>query len=211
MRAIGFVTTLALATFSGSALGGELEKAREEPAIENGAAPAREPDHAFDVLVPTLHTLGLFTLQRTAEAVLWPDPFAKFEDWGAHYEEAYTKPPLFDSKAPPFEWDHDHWVTNVVGHGLMGSELYLRARQCQFGWGGSLLFAASASTLWEYGFEANGVRPSAQDLIYTPLMGLALGELRYFVWRSARGSSKNVLRAVVDPFGEIERALGTPC
>ncbi len=182
------------------------------PPASATATPARpESDERLIFSVPVLHTLGLFTLQRVAESILFPKPFSEFEDWGAHYEEAFTKPPLFDSRERAFQWDHDHWTTNLLGHGLMGSELYLRARHCHFGWAGSLLFTTSASVVWEYGFEANGVRPSAQDLIYTPLMGMALGELRYFVWKSAGGSTKNVVRAIFDPFGELERALGTPC
>lgn len=42
-------------------------------------------------------------------------------------------------------------------------------------------------------------------------MGLALGELRYFIWNEAGGKARGVLRAIVDPFGEIESALGTKC
>ncbi len=149
------------------------------------------------------------------ETYLYPDPFARPEHFVAHYEEAFTMPPIFDRERPFLRWDGDPLVINVLGHGLFGSELYLRARQCRFGWAGSLAFAAATSALWEYGFEANGVRPSAQDLVYTPLMGLALGEARYAVYQLAAGlgarPARAVVRAVVDPFGELERAAGTGC
>jgi hypothetical protein len=69
--------------------------------------------------------------------------------------------------------------------------------------------------VWEFGFEGNGVRPSLQDLVYTPLMGLAFGELRFAAWTAAgqlkRSTERRVLRAVFDPFGELERAVGTVC
>jgi hypothetical protein len=154
------------------------------------------------------------TGMRVAEAVLWPDPFARLGDAGAHYEEAFTKPPVFDPRKPAFRWDGDPLVINVVGHALFGSELYLRARQCRFGWAGSLAFAAATSALWEYGIEGSGTRPSAEDLIYTPLAGAFLGELRLVAHRAAANlpqGAAGLVQSLVDPFGELERAAGADC
>lgn len=181
------------------------------PATATSPAAAAPPD----IVVPALHGLALMTLMRATETVLWPDPFARPQHFGAHYEEAFTKPPILDTRQPFMRWDSDPLFVNVVGHGLFGSELYLRARQCRLGWGGALAFAAATSAVWEYAFEANGVRPSAQDLVYTPLMGLALGEARYALHRAARHLAspvaRGVVRAALDPFGELERAAGTDC
>ena len=178
------------------------------------ATPAKE--HAAWAPV-VLHATALFWVQRKTEAMLYPNPFASTDLTfiGARYKEAFTKPPLFDAHARAFEWDHDRWPINVIGHGLMGSELYMRARTCAFGWGGALAFTAGASVVWEYVFEGNGVRPSAQDLVYTPLAGLVLGEGRYQAWRAA-GSFTNpttraVVRTLIDPFGQLERRFGSPC
>ena len=88
------------------------------------------------------------------------------------------------------------------------------AQPCHLGWLGALAFTTAASTAWEYGFEANGVRPSAQDLVYTPLAGLVLGEGRFQLVKGLhhrQGGLADVLRWVVDPFGELERAAGSPC
>ncbi len=154
---------------------------------------------------------------RLTEAVIWPDPFAEtsLSRAGESYEEAFEKPPKWDSHARFLEWDGDPWYVNGIGHALFGSELYLRARTCQNGVLGAFLFAAAGSTLWEYGFEANAVRPSGLDLWYTPTAGLILGEARYAAWASARtlrdGGWRSVFTTVLDPFGELERALGTPC
>lgn len=187
-------------------------RARSE---EPKSAGLDEPDPRAEWTPPLLHTLALFSVQRVAEAWLWPEPFARVDEFGKHYIDAFTKPPLFDPSRPAFQWDGDSAFLNVAGHGLMGSELYLRARTCSFGWAGSFAFAAGASAVWEYAFEGNGVRPSAQDLVYTPLAGMALGELRYFGWTRVRseGASPKVrwLRYVLDPLGEFERALGSPC
>ncbi|MBX3224312.1 MAG: DUF3943 domain-containing protein [Labilithrix sp.] len=179
------------------------------------AAAAREVSPPPDVVVPAVHGLALMTVMRATESVLWPDPFARTQWFGARYEEAFTKPPVFDARQPFMRWDGDPLVINVLGHGLFGSELYLRARQCRLGWGGALAFATATSAVWEYAFEANGVRPSAQDLVYTPLMGLALGEARYLLHRAAgtieSSPTRSVVRAVLDPLGELERAAGAPC
>ncbi len=173
------------------------------------------PSAAPDIVVPALHGLALMTVMRATETVIWPDPFARPQGFGANYEAAFTQPPKLDTRQPFMRWDGDPLVVNVVGHGLFGSELYLRARQCRLGWGGALAFAAAPSAVWEYGFEANGVRPSAQDLVYTPLIGLALGEARYVLHRAAgevkSPAARGLTRAVLDPLGELERALGTGC
>lgn len=178
------------------------------PAPPEAIAPALQPTRAPNIVVPAFHGVALMAVMRTTESMLWPEPFARPAQFGDHYKDAFTKPPIFDTREPFMRWDGDPLVVNTVGHGLFGSELYLRARQCRFGWAGSLAFAAATSALWEYGFEANGVRPSGVDLVYTPLAGMALGELRYFLHHA---SGSRVVKAVVDPFGELERAAGSDC
>ena len=176
------------------------------------AAPAEPKPY---LVVPIFHGLALMTVMRVSESFLYPDPFSRTEHFAAHYREAFTKEPLFDGSRRAFEWDGDSWTINVIGHGLFGSELYLRARTCHLPWYGALAFTGAASTLWEYGFEGNGVRPSALDLVFTPLAGMALGEARHLLWRSAGTVSgpvlRTVLRAAVDTFGEAERAFGAGC
>ena len=167
--------------------------------------------------IPTVHALGLMTAMRATEAVLWPDPFAetRLERIGARYRAAFSDPPVWDSDQPPFQWDGDPWVINVVGHGLFGSELYLRMRMCHNDILAATAFTVAGSTLWEYGFEANGVRPSAQDLVYTPASGLVLGELRLWLWRLGAEAPDatwgRVLSWIADPLGELERAAGSGC
>ena len=192
-----------------------------EPIAPPPALPVAEPvtpapaEPKPDLVVPLAHVTALMTVMRVTETFLWPDPFARTEHFGAHYEEAFTMPPVFDGSRRFFEWDGDPWYINSLGHGLFGSELYMRARTCRLPWYGALAFAAASSTVWEYGFEANGVRPSALDLIYTPLSGMALGEARYQTWRAAKSIRSPALRATVralmDPLGETERALGSGC
>ena len=199
-------------SLSGS-LAGAQPAASPSAASHAAPAPEAEPDESW--LVPSLHSLGLMTVMRATETYLWPQPFAETNRFGHHYREAFTRPPLWDGSRGFFEADGDRWQLNVIGHGLFGSELYLRARVCQKPVWQSLLFAAGASTVWEYGFEGNGVRPSALDLVYTPAAGLLLGEGRFQIWRAARrlapGAARTILKAAFDPLGEVERSLGSPC
>ncbi len=172
--------------------------------------------HAESWLVPTLHGVTLLAAQRVGAMLLWPRAFS-LEDGDRNLRflrEAYTMPPKFDPSRRFFEWDGDRWTINLVGHGLMGSELYLRARQCGHGALASLAFTFAASAVWEYAVEVYNARPSANDLVWTPLGGALLGEMRLVTWEAAASLPRvwrHVVRAVVDPFGELERAAGSPC
>jgi hypothetical protein len=167
--------------------------------------------------LPVVHALAVMTGMRIGAAVIWPDPFADLgiARMADSYQRAYTEPPRWDSNRDAFEWDGDPWPVNVIGHGLFGSELFLRARTCGKSRAEALVFTTVASALWEYGFEASAVQPSALDLVYTPAAGLVLGELRYAGWSAAADirdrTWRGVLRAVLDPLGEFERALGAEC
>jgi hypothetical protein len=166
--------------------------------------------------IPILHASGQLAAQRVGAMILWPEAFSLSDtgrDW-RFLKDAYTNPPKFDPHARWFEWDGDRWQINVIGHGLMGSELYLRARTCGHDVLASLGFAAAASATWEYAIEVWNARPSLNDLIWTPLAGMALGELRFVIWKGARTfapAPRVLVRAVVDPFGSLERWIGTRC
>lgn len=185
----------------------------ETPPPASDTAGSRAPNLA----VPTLHATALMTVMRLSEAWLWPDPFAETRAKVIlkRYREAWTRPPKWDSQRAAFEWDGDPWTINVIGHGLFGSQLYLRPRQCAHPVWGSFLFATAASTIWDYGFEASGVRPSGVDLWYTPLAGALLGEARYAGWQLAESIAnptwRQITRVLLDPLGELERALGSAC
>lgn len=178
--------------------------------------PWQRPGGSRSWLVPTLHAAGLLTAQRAAAMLIWPHAFslADGDRNERRFVEGWTLPPRVDARRNFFQWDGDAWGINFAGHGLMGSEVYLRARQCGQGVLPSILFTAAASAVWEYGVEVFAARPSVNDLIWTPLGGAFFGEVRLALWSlSARlpRAAATVLRVVVDPFGEVERALGSPC
>jgi hypothetical protein len=171
----------------------------------------------FELLTPTWHSLGLMTGMRLTEAWLWPNPFAetRLGVLGEHYGDAFSRAPKWDSDRSAFEWDGDRWQINVLGHAAFGAELYYRPRRCGASPWLALGFAALGSAVWEYGFEANGVRPSALDLWYTPAAGAVLGEARFWGYKAAGKIhapwARTTVQVLLDPFGELERTLGAPC
>ena len=76
--------------------------------------------------------------------------------------------------------------------------------------------AAGTSALWEYGIESFSKRPSAIDLVSTPVIGALLGEGRVQAQRwlrqRPRGFWRRLGEIVIDPLGEGERVVvGTRC
>lgn len=193
------------------------EEAR--PRLTSDAPLLSTPSRQERWLVPTLHTVGVIGVMRGSLSVLWPEHFdpLRFEQMGAQFNASWSGPPDFRSERSLIESDGDPWILNTVGHGLFGSEVYLRFRQC-----GHRPFAAAASTTvastaWEYGVEAFHKRPSGIDLVWTPLIGSLFGEARYQLYQLLRGDpsreeGRSALLFLVDPFGEAERrVLGTDC
>jgi Domain of unknown function (DUF3943) len=164
------------------------------------------------------HTAGVLLGMRLGAAVLWPADYGVGALGGApaHLRDAVSRPPVFRTDHPLLESDGDPWTINVFGHGLFGSEVYMRSRQCGGGPLEAFAWTAGAAIAWEYALEGTAKRPSAIDLAWTPIVGgLVLGELRFRAHRGLRGDNpgavRRVLRAVVDPLGSLERAAGTRC
>lgn len=114
--------------------------------------------------------------------------------FGQHLKQAYTMPPV---------WDKDRWVVNYIGHPVQGAVFFnsLRSQDCSF-WA-SAGFAVFHTLLWEYGIEAVNERPSAQDLITTPVAGIALGELFHFLTKKMQrggfSTGEKVLVTLINP------------
>ena len=184
------------------------------------ARPAEPTPSAGRWTVPVLHSVGVVLGMRVGLSALWPrayDP-SRLREGVRQLGVAYSRPPEFHRGVPLLESDGDPWLLNTVGHGLFGSEMYGRARHCGHSPLASLAAAAVASTAWEYSLEALHQRPSALDLVWTPLAGALLGEGRYRLHRLVRGGGGEVgplrraLLIALDPLGEAQRGLlGTGC
>jgi hypothetical protein len=192
--------------------------------VRRGVAPADAPlrpvleEEGPRWLVPLAHSALLVGGMRVSLSLLWPRAFdpTRLEENLGNFQRALTLPPEFHAGRPLLESDLDPWWLNGVGHGLFGAEVHLRFRQCGHPAWGAALATAAVSTFWEYGVESFHKRPSAVDLVWTPLFGALLGEGRYqlhrLLERQGPGLGWTVLRTVVDPLGEAERRLvGTGC
>ena len=168
--------------------------------------------------VPIVHSLGLLAGMRLALSLAWPEAYDPFplRRSTRQFARAYDRPPEFRRDRWLLESDGDPWAINVVGHGLFGAEVYGRVRQCGGAPWQALAFAAGTSVVWEYGIESFSKRPSAIDLVTTPVIGAVLGEARYraqrWLRRRERGFWRRFGEILVDPLGEGERAvLKTRC
>lgn len=168
--------------------------------------------------VPVVHSAGLLVGMRLVLSVAWPDAYdpLPLSRSGRQFARAFTEPPDFRRDRPLLESDGDPWTINVFGHGLFGAEVYGRVRQCGGRPWQAFAFAAGTSALWEFGIESFNKRPSAIDLVSTPILGAVLGEGRVQAQRWLRRRRPGFWRAfaeiVVDPLGQTERlALRTHC
>ena len=76
-----------------------------------------------------------------------------------------------------FVWDNDQMGTNMFLHPYHGNLYYNSARSNGFNYWESGLFALGGSAMWELFMENE--YPSINDIIATPVGGLALGEVLY--------------------------------
>lgn len=78
-----------------------------------------------------------------------------------------------------FVWDNDQMGTNMFLHPYHGSLYYNSARSNGFNYWESGMFALMGSAMWELFLENE--YPSINDIIATPIGGMALGEMFYRV------------------------------
>ncbi|HSM93537.1 MAG TPA: DUF3943 domain-containing protein [Anaeromyxobacteraceae bacterium] len=200
-----------LATIAAALLAVEPATAAPEspPAAAPTAAEAA-PQGGPRWTVPAAHAGGFLLGMRLTVSVAWPSAYdpTRWREERDQLRLAFTRPPELDPHRRLLESDGDPWWLNGFGHAYFGAEIYGRTRQC--GWGplAAVLATAATSVAWEYGLEAPYKRPSAVDLVWTPLAGALLGEGRYRLhrWLARRGASPWLL-IVVDPLGEGERRL----
>jgi len=202
---------VAAAALTALALSPSLSTASDPP--EKSTSPTAADGHSSHWLVPQLHTAGVLLITRIGASIAWPDAFDPTEVSrnAKNFGRAWTSAPEFDTDASFFEWDHDPWALNLIGHGLLGSEIYLRHRQAHHSPWVALALVGAWSVVWEYVVEAWHKQPSGIDLLWTPLGGLALGEGRYQVYCLVRtmppSAGRRVLLYLLDPLGQLERDL----
>jgi hypothetical protein len=89
-----------------------------------------------------------------------------FNNFGGNLKRTWTQPPVFD---------HDKWYINYIGHPYQGTYFYNAVRSQNATIWQSALFCVGQVFVWEYVIEAGLEQPSIQDLIVTPIAGIAFG------------------------------------
>ena len=140
--------------------------------------------------------------------MMLPNEMTKWEeDWQKvakrHIKRTFTRPPI---------WDQDDFFFNYIGHPIAGSYYYNAVRSQNAKWWESLLFSTAQSCIWEYLIEGFAEQPSIQDLIFTPIGGLILGEPAHIMTMQMRRNGFNFIEKVcvllLNPMFVINNGFG---
>jgi len=164
-------------------------------------------------LVPSLHSAAVLLGMRLGASAAWPETYdvLRHRRNGETFRESWSSAPTFDVDQPFFQWDRDPWPINLVGHAVMGSEIYLRHRQGHHPLWLALTMTLAWTVVWEYFVEAWHKHPSGIDLVWSPTGGMLLGEGRFWlhrrILRMRQPTWRHILCYLVDPLGQLERDL----
>jgi Domain of unknown function (DUF3943) len=143
---------------------------RDSTLLEVGPPPPHHSVKTFAVFTAaSLVGIGVYALAPGSFTGATKDGQQYKESWDS-FTDAWTKPPVFDSDNP---------AVNYLGHPYFGSLYYLSQRNYGESPLYSFLFSTFMSTAFEYFIESWDERPSATDLIVTPVLGSIYGELVY--------------------------------
>jgi hypothetical protein len=140
--------------------------------------------------------------------------FAGFNRYIAKADYGYISPKTWkhNLKTGP-EWDTDEFGINFIGHPYQGTLYYNAARTQGYNFWQSAPFAVAGSLSWEY-FGENTL-PSYNDMIYTPLNGIALGEIFYRIssnilddrTRGRERAIREIAAGIINPVRGVNRLL----
>ncbi len=82
-----------------------------------------------------------------------------------------------DNLTTGFKWDNDQMATNLFSHPYTGNLYFNAARSNGYNFWASGGFAFAGSAMWELFMENEA--PSINDIIATPIGGMAIGEIFY--------------------------------
>lgn len=102
-------------------------------------------------------------------------------------------------------WDEDGFDVNQVGHPTQGALVYTAARAQGLNYWQSLAYPTLASLIWEVGMENES--PSTNDMITTPMSGVAFGEIIHRIsaltlgYGTEKSLSRQILTGLINPLG----------
>ncbi|HEY6504616.1 MAG TPA: DUF3943 domain-containing protein [Chitinophagaceae bacterium] len=135
------------------------------------------------------------------EVTKWSNDWVQ-DSW-RNIKRAFTTAPV---------WDKDDWPLNYIGHPIAGSYYYNAVRSQNANWFHSFLFSTAQSFIWEYIIEGAAEKPSAQDLIITPVAGTMLGEATHQITMNMRRNGfrffEKVFVLIFNPFFVLNNGFG---
>jgi hypothetical protein len=156
----------------------------------------------YPIWKPSLEVIGALTLTWAIDRFALNADYARtgFATWKYNLVEEW-------------EWDHDRFGINFIGHPYSGTLSFNAARSQGYNYFQSFPFALGGSLLWEY-FGEN-TRPSYNDVINTPINGAFLGEVLYRLssnilddrTRGANRVFREIAAGLIDPMRGFNRLL----
>lgn len=179
----------ALATLLGLSASRPCEAQPAAASAPTSSASSAEPSD--DITLPpgvsahVLQTLAAAALELGSGTIWYIADDRNVLDWDR---------PSLRSRLTGESWRYDNnsfWM-NFAGHPLFGSGVYAVARDSHSGVFFSFLASFLTSMAWEFGIEYNE-RVSINDVLFTPVTGVALGEfshkLGFYLSSHAKGSA----------------------
>lgn len=156
----------------------------------------------YPVLIPAVETFGADAFTWSIDRYLMNADYARIgpSTWKSNIKKGW-------------EWDTDKFGINFIGHPYSGTLSYNAGRANGYNYYQSAAFSVAGSLMWEY-FGENS-RPSYNDIIYTPINGVFLGEILYRLssnilddrTRGIERFSREFLAGIINPIGGVNRLL----
>jgi hypothetical protein len=143
------------------------DKAAINPERAEASESTLPEKHYFRAGFERLGLLGI------GEAWYWANKSVNGVDWDLRWDRESWKQKLITFEA--VRLDNNAFNTNALGHALAGTGYHLVSRGNRLEVWESFLFDVAASVLWEY-FGEFREKVSLNDLVLTPIAGLAIGE-----------------------------------
>ncbi|MFQ5603642.1 MAG: DUF3943 domain-containing protein [bacterium] len=141
------------------------------PASNNNYSPYR----LNSVLARNGEHLSYFKTSVFSYTIQWGFVFTINRGLGRDIRRSNFKRWLKNMATLPEIPDGDGWITNYIGHPLLGASVYAFYKNRGFSHKASAAGTLIQSTLFEYTVEGWKQPPSGVDLIVTPLLGTLIG------------------------------------
>lgn len=154
-----------------------------------------EPVTTFSILARRGQDLSFLRTTLVSYVFQWGFVFTINRGLGKDICSSNFKRWLTNISTVPQIPDGDHWITNFIGHPLLGASVYAFYKNRGFSHEQSVAGTFLQSALFEYTVEGWKKPPSGVDLIVTPVIGSFIGSqvgMNSFLLSSSYAISKYI-------------------